>query len=288
MWELEREPALPTLARLRCAIVGAGRLGRAAVVGLREAGIDVEGPLGRGARCQDADVVLLCVPDGEIATAAAALEHRADGPLVGHCSGATTLDVLAPHEAFSLHPLMTVPANGPSQLAGASAAIAGTTPHARGVAHQLALHLGLTPIDVAEEDRAAYHAAASIASNFLITLEAAAERLATDAGVDRHALVPLVRATVENWASMGPERALTGPIARGDEETVIRQRHAIAIRSPDLLPLFDALAEATRKLASSNADRAGGAEDARAPADRPVRTRPEATGPARSSVGAQA
>jgi len=252
MWELERDTALPALARLRCAVVGAGRLGRAVVVGLREAGVEVDGPLARGARCPGADVVLLCVPDGEVANAAAALDRRADGPLVGHCSGATTLEVLAPHEAFSLHPLMTVPdarPARPSQLAGASAAIAGSTPRARGVARQLALHLGLTPIDVADHDRAAYHAAASIASNFLITLEAAAERLAESAGVDRQALVPLVRATVENWASMGPDRALTGPIARGDEETVIRQRHAIAMRAPDLLPLFDALAEATRALA---------------------------------------
>jgi predicted short-subunit dehydrogenase-like oxidoreductase (DUF2520 family) len=251
MRELEREANLPALARLRCAIVGAGRLGRALAAGLRDAGVPVEGPLGRGARCSDADVVLLCVPDGEIANAAAAIAPRSGGgPLVGHCSGATTLDVLAPHEAFSLHPLMTVPADGPAALAGASAAIAGATPHARGVAQQLALHLGLTPIDVADEDRAAYHAAASIASNFLVTLEAAAEQLAASAGVRRDALVPLVRATVENWASLGPERALTGPIARGDEETVMRQRHAIAERTPDLLPLFDALVEATRALAS--------------------------------------
>jgi predicted short-subunit dehydrogenase-like oxidoreductase (DUF2520 family) len=259
MWELEREPALSTIARLRCAIVGAGRLGRAMAAGLREAGIDVDGPHGRGARldpAHPADVVLLCVPDGEIANAAAAIAPRGDGsaPLVGHCSGATTLDVLAPHEAFSLHPLMTVPADGPAQLAGASAAIAGTSPRARGVAHQLALHLGLTPIDVADADRAAYHAAASIASNFLVTLEAAAERLAGSAGVDRHALVPLVRATVENWASLGPERALTGPLVRGDEETVTRQRHAITERAPELLPLFDALAEATRALARRGAE----------------------------------
>jgi len=314
MWELEREPALPALARLRCAIVGAGRLGRATVVGLREAGIQVDGPLGRGARCPNADVVILAVPDAEIANAAAAVERRPDGPIVGHCSGATTLDVLAPHEAFSLHPLMTVPADGPSQLAGASAAVAGSTPHARGIAHQLALHLGLTPIDIADEDRAAYHAAASIASNFLITLEAAAERLAESAGVDRHALVPLVRATVENWASLGPARALTGPIARGDEETVTRQRQAIRERAPELVGLFDALAEATRTLAvqsrttaegieggaaatagqaeAGNADRAGGGEDARAPGDSPVCAPgwagSDQTGPARHAVGAQA
>jgi predicted short-subunit dehydrogenase-like oxidoreductase (DUF2520 family) len=250
MWELERDTNISALARLRCAIVGAGRLGRALAAGLHEAGLTVEGPLGRGARCPDADVVILAVPDAEIANAAAAIEQRPDGPLVGHCSGATTLAPLAPHEAFSLHPLMTVPADGPAQLAGASAAIAGSTPHARGVAHQLALHLGLTPIDVADEDRAAYHAAASIASNFLITIEAAAEQLAASAGVDRAALVPLVRATVENWASLGPDRALTGPIARGDQDTVDRQRQAIAERTPDLLPLFDALAEATRTLAT--------------------------------------
>ncbi|HEU4702824.1 MAG TPA: DUF2520 domain-containing protein [Conexibacter sp.] len=264
MWELEREPALPALARLRCAVVGAGRLGRAAVVGLREAGIEVDGPLGRGARCPDADVVLLCVPDGEIANAAAAVERRPDGPLVGHCSGATTLDELAPHAAFSLHPLMTVPADGPSQLAGAFAAIAGSTPHARGVAHQLALHLGLTPIDVADEDRAVYHAAASIASNFLVTLEAVAERLAADAGVDRAALVPLVRATVENWASLGAERALTGPIARGDVETVERQRAAIEERAADLLPLYEAMAAATRALADGMAEPTHPAAGARA------------------------
>ncbi|MBS1870720.1 MAG: DUF2520 domain-containing protein [Actinobacteria bacterium] len=252
MWELEREAALPTLTRLRCAIVGDGRLGRATAAGLREAGVTVEGPLGRGAGCQGADVVLLCVPDAEIANAAAAVERRqdGDGPLVGHCSGATTLDPLAPHEAFSLHPLMTVPEDRPSTLAGASAAIAGATPRARAVARQLALHLGLTPFHVADADRAAYHAAASIASNFLLTLEAAAERLAADAGVERAALVPLVRATVENWAAMGAERALTGPIARGDDETVMRQRHALAERAPELLPLYDALVEATRRLAA--------------------------------------
>src|SRR5215212_2024599 len=290
MWELERETALQALARLRCAIVGDGRLGRATASGLREAGLTVEGPHGRGARCSGADVVLLCVPDGEIANAATAIERRADGPLVGHCSGATTLAPLAPHEAFSLHPLMTVPADGAARLAGASAAVAGSTPHAREIAHQLALSLGLTPIDVADEDRAAYHAAASIASNFLITIEAAAEQLAQTAGIDRAALAPLVRATVENWASLGPDRALTGPIARGDHETVERQRAAIQQRTPTLLPLFDALADATRALAAgghaaeggiegneAGDDRAGGSEDARAAADRRTCAHPELT-----------
>jgi predicted short-subunit dehydrogenase-like oxidoreductase (DUF2520 family) len=144
---------------------------------------------------------------------------------------------------------MTVTAEG-AQFAGAGAAIAGSTPRALRVAASMARALGLKAVTIDEEDRAAYHAAASIASNFLVTLEAAAERLAQSAGADRELFVPLVRATVENWARLGPERALTGPVARGDEATVARQRAAIAERAEDLLPLFDALVEATRSLAA--------------------------------------
>ena len=227
------------------AIVGAGRLGRALADALRAAGTDVAGPLRRGEAPDGAGVVLLCVPDGEIAAAAAAVPH---GPLVGHCSGATTLAPVAEagHEAFSLHPLMTVPA----VFAGATAAVAGTTERALDAALQLARALGMQPVEVADEDRPAYHAAASVASNFLVTLEGAAERLAATAGVERAALVPLVRASVENWARLGARDALTGPIARGDEATVERHRGAITERAPDLLPLYDALARATRELAA--------------------------------------
>jgi predicted short-subunit dehydrogenase-like oxidoreductase (DUF2520 family) len=107
----------------------------------------------------------------------------------------------------------------------------------------------MRPFEVSAEDRAAYHAAASIASNFLVTLEAAAERLAATAGVPREALAPLARAAVDNWAGLGAHDALTGPIARGDADVVARQREAVAARTPDLLGLFDALAEATRALA---------------------------------------
>jgi predicted short-subunit dehydrogenase-like oxidoreductase (DUF2520 family) len=228
------------------AIVGAGRLGTALTAALSAAGHSVRGPLGRGADPGAATVVVLCVPDGEIAAAAAAVSA---GTLVGHCSGATGLDVLAPHEGFSLHPLMTVPAGAPPTVfAGAGCAVDGTTPRALQTAEALAEALGMHATPVADEDRVAYHAAASIASNFLVTLEGAAERLAATAGVDRELLVPLVRAAVENWAAEGAERALTGPIARGDDETVARQRAAVEERTPDLLPLFDALVDATRAL----------------------------------------
>jgi predicted short-subunit dehydrogenase-like oxidoreductase (DUF2520 family) len=244
MRELERDLP-PTSALASVAIVGAGRLGLALAGALGHAGYGVVGPLGRGADPRDVDVVLLCVPDKQIAAAARCLSA---GPLIGHCSGATGLAALAPHEAFSLHPLMTVTTRG-ARFQGAGAAIAGTTERSLAMARELAAGLGLRAIEIAERDRVAYHAAASIASNFLVTLEAAAERVASTAGVDRALLAPLVRATVENWATLGPERALTGPAARGDGETVARQRAEVAARAPELLELFDALADATRALA---------------------------------------
>jgi len=229
---------------LRCAVVGRGRMGSALTAALA-----LGEPLGRGADAADADVVLLAVPDAEIAAAAAAI---APGRLVGHLSGATTLAPLAPHEAFSLHPLMTVTGTETS-FHGATAAVAGTTERALEAARALAQHLAMRPFEVADADRAAYHAAASIASNFLVALEGAAERLAATAGIDRGAFVPLVRATLENWAALGPERALTGPIARGDEATVARQRAAVEHRCPELLPAWDALATLTRDLAAVRA-----------------------------------
>jgi predicted short-subunit dehydrogenase-like oxidoreductase (DUF2520 family) len=236
-----------TGCQLRVAIVGHGRLGSALARILSQLGdTELIGPLGRGANPQGCEAVLLCVPDAEIANAAAAITP---GPLVGHCSGATGLEPLGEHEAFSLHPLMTITAAG-ADFNGAAAAIDGSTERAIEFAGYLAGKLGLEPIHILPGDRAAYHAAASIASNFLVTLEAAAEQLAASAGVQRHMLVPLVRATVENWAALGGERALTGPVARGDAATVALQRAAVSQRAPELIPLFDALTEATRELAS--------------------------------------
>jgi predicted short-subunit dehydrogenase-like oxidoreductase (DUF2520 family) len=241
--ELDRITSEPTPER--CAIVGAGRLGHALAAALRDAGLEVEGPLGRGARPQ-APVVLLTVPDGEIRAAAEATPAE----LIGHCSGATTLEVFGDREGFSLHPLMTVPEGGAS-FAGAGCAVAGTSDPALDVARGLAKALQMTAVEVPDEDRAAYHAAASIAANFLVTLEGAAERLAATAGVPRELLAPLARAALENWAANGAEQALTGPVARGDEATIARQREAIEQRAPELLEAFDALVAASRVLAAS-------------------------------------
>jgi predicted short-subunit dehydrogenase-like oxidoreductase (DUF2520 family) len=226
----------------RWAVVGDGRVGQALITSLPW----LNGPYGRGFDGNDFDVVMLAVPDGEISHAAGAIEP---GPIVGHCAGSLGLDVLAPHEAFGLHPLMTITREG-GQFAGAGAAIAGSTPRALDVARSLADALNMLAVEIADKDRAAYHAAASIASNFLVTLEDAAEVMLRTAAADRSLLVPLVRATLENWAELGAPRALTGPIARGDEATVARQRAAVTDRAPDLLALFDALADRTRTIAA--------------------------------------
>ncbi len=247
MRELERESPPDPPARTRLAIVGQGRVGSALREALQGTEFDLIGPLGRGTDGRGADVVLLAVPDSEISPASKAI---AAGPLVGHCSGATGLEVLAPHEAFSIHPLMTI-TQARAPLSGAGAAIAGATPRALSTARRIATVLQMRPVEVGAADRTAYHAAASIASNFLVTLEAAAERLAATAGIDRELLVPLVRATVENWAELGPERALTGPVARGDEKTVAAQRDALAERVPELVTLFDELVSATHELANA-------------------------------------
>ena len=226
-------------------LVGRGRMGTALAAALRGAGADVRGPVGRGERVPDAEVVLLCVPDREIAAAAAVAPT---GRLVGHVSASAPLDLLAPHERFSLHPLLSVVGAG-AQFAGAYCAIDASSERALDAARQLASTLGMRVKVVPREQRALYHASASMASNFLITLEGAAERLASMVGLEREALVPLVQATVENWARQGARTALTGPIARGDVATAARQREAVADAAPELLPLWDALAAATRELA---------------------------------------
>lgn len=230
-------------------MVGAGRLGTALVRSLADANIAVSGPFGRGFDGAGYDVVLLAVPDGQIAMAAAAL---VPGPLVGHCAGALGLDVLGDRESLGLHPLMTVTAEG-ADFSGAGAAVAGSTPHSLEIANTLAEALGLHAVHIRDADRAAYHAAASIAANFLVTLEDAAETLLATAGADREILVPLVLAAVHNWAAVGGPSALTGPIARGDEATVQRQRAAVASRTPQLLALFDVMVDRTRVLAARRA-----------------------------------
>ena len=231
-----------------CDIVGRGRMGEALASALGEAGVPVRGPLGRGADGAGASIVLLCVPEREIVSASAALTL---GALVGHVSASASLELLAPHERFALHPLLSVVGAG-ARFAGAVCAVDGSSARSLAAARALADRLGMPARVIRDADRALYHAAASAASNFLVTIEGMAERLAARAGLDRDALVPLVRATVDNWAASGARDALTGPIVRGDAETVRRQRDAVADATPELLPLWDALTAGTRELARTS------------------------------------
>jgi predicted short-subunit dehydrogenase-like oxidoreductase (DUF2520 family) len=243
------------LSRARVGVVGGGRLGGALYAALGEAGVEAVGPASRGQVPEGCDAIVLCVPDAEIPAAAATVAGAA--PLVGHTSGATPLRALEPAraDAFGLHPLQTFAAGarGLAAFAGAGCAVAGTTPAAIAFAADLAGALGMTPFEIDEEGRAAYHAAASVASNFLVTLQAAAERIAAGAGLApedaRRLLAPLLRRTLDNLAELGPEEALTGPVARGDVATTEAQRRAVAETAPELLTLFDELVRHTRSLA---------------------------------------
>jgi predicted short-subunit dehydrogenase-like oxidoreductase (DUF2520 family) len=134
-------------------------------------------------------------------------------------------------------------------LRGAGAAVDGSSERALAMANALAEALGMRATRVKPEDRVAYHAAGAIAANFFVALEACAERVAVTTGITREQLAPLVLATAEQWARLGPEAALTGAIARGDEGTVERHRAAIAERTPELLPVWTELTEVTRAVA---------------------------------------
>ncbi|HEY4305621.1 MAG TPA: DUF2520 domain-containing protein [Gemmatimonadaceae bacterium] len=233
----------------RVAIVGRGRLGTALAFALSAARVEVLGPFGRGELPHplDADLaVLLAVPDDAIARAAASIPR---GPFVGHCSGALTLDVLGDHDAFSIHPLLSVTERN-TRFEGAACAIAGRSPRALDTARLIATELRMEPIEVKDSARSLYHAAASAASNYLVTLEDAAEQLASSTGIERRHLARLAQSALDNWTRLGGPMALTGPIVRGDEATVRRQRDAAEDAVPHLLPLWDALANATRTLAN--------------------------------------
>jgi predicted short-subunit dehydrogenase-like oxidoreductase (DUF2520 family) len=208
-------------------VIGAGRAGTTIAARLRERGIAVR---------PDGALRILCVPDRAIAEVASAIPA---GPWVAHVAGATPLAALEPHERrFSVHPLQTLTRDGgPQQLDGAWGGVSAEDDEAYGCGLWLAETLGLRPFRLADDRRALYHAGAAVASNFLVTLYRVASELVREAGAPPEALVPLMERTIENGFQ------LTGPIARGDWETV--ERHRSALRGTDCAGVYDALAEAT-------------------------------------------
>ena len=211
-------------------VIGRGRVGSAVAARLEERGVEL--------RTDDAELVLLCVPDRAIAEVADAL---APGPWVAHVSGATRLAALEPHsKRFSVHPLQTFTlSRGPEQLDGAWAAVTAENIEARTLGWELADTLGLKPFDLADSQRTLYHAGASIASNYIVTLFRAASRLFEDAGAPPEGLVPLMTRTIEN------DFELTGPISRGDWAVVEAHLAALHDGHPELEPMYRVLAEAT-------------------------------------------
>jgi predicted short-subunit dehydrogenase-like oxidoreductase (DUF2520 family) len=213
-------------------IIGPGRAGTSLAAALAAHGWDVVGFLGRHDDVTDAardvDILVIATPDDVVAATAAAVVPRA-GTTVLHLSGSLGLDVLVPHpRRAALHPLVPLPnaAVGATRLAsGVTFAVSGEP-----VARLLALSLGGRVVEVADADRAAYHAAACIAANHVVALLGQVERVAASAGLDLEAFLPLTRAAVDDVAALGPRQALTGPAVRGDWDTLSRHLDALPAR----------------------------------------------------------
>ncbi len=219
-------PGTPTgVPRVR--VVGPGRAGTSLAAALTSVGwtVDVwarDEPV--AAAASGTDLLLLCVPDTAVAQVAS--EVRPDpGTVVAHVAGALGLDVLAPHpRPGALHPLVSMPSTevGAQRLVGAWFATAGDP-----LVQQVVTALGGRSVEVADDDRVAYHAAAAIASNHLVALLGQVQRVADQVGVPLEAYLDLVRGGVESVAVLGPAAALTGPVARGDVDMV--RRHLAAL-----------------------------------------------------------
>ena len=273
------------------AVVGGGRMGRSLVGVLSEAGERAVLWSRREAAGSVTDAVsgshtvLLAVPDDVLAPLAGELaSRRAVGAdqIVLHLSGVYTRDILASLDSTgaalgSLHPLQTIsePSQARSRWAGSYAAIEGDA-RALTEAERLCAILGLTPVRVPGEAKMAYHAAAVVASNYVVVLADLAARIAASGGVPADAAarmyLPLIRGAAENLQRQSPVDALTGPIRRGDAATV--QRHLAVLGGP-ARRLYAGLGLHALMLA-----RAGGLPTATADEiERVLRSGEEATGP---------
>lgn len=229
-------------------VIGPGRAGRSFARGLEKAGWRVADVLGRedaaafAGAAAGVDLLVIATPDGTVAPVAGAIAP-VESCVVAHLAGALGLDVLAPHpRRASIHPLRSLP-TPTSDLAGAWFAVAGDP-----LAAEVVADLDGRLVEVDEDARTAYHAAAVVASNHLVALLGSVERIAATAGVPLEAFLDLVRGTVDNVELLGPAGALTGPVARGDWDTV--RRHLEVIPEEERAA-YEALADAAARLAAA-------------------------------------
>jgi predicted short-subunit dehydrogenase-like oxidoreductase (DUF2520 family) len=210
-------------------VIGPGRAGTSLSSALARAGWAIVEPRRRGddltAAAVGVDVLVIATPDDAVAEVARAVRPE-PATVVLHLSGSLGLGALDPHpRRAALHPLVPLPNPqiGAERLAsGVTFAVAGDD-----VARDMAAALGGRAVEVADVDRAAYHAAATVAANHVVALLGQVERVAAGAGLDLEAFLGLTRAAVDDVARLGPRRALTGPAARGDWATLARHRDAL-------------------------------------------------------------
>ena len=268
-------PSSTLPAPLRIGVIGAGRVGAVLASALRSAGHEIvaaagESDASRGriadllpgvptlkptAVARACDLLLLTVPDDmlpNVVSTLAASGALREGQYVVHTSGRHGLAVLAPAAAVgarpvALHPAMTFTGTA-VDLPRLEGCVYGVTvgEAEKSLAERLVADLGGRPIWVPEDKRALYHAGLAHGANHLVTLVTQAMELLSASGADQPAdtLRPLLLAALDNALEQG-DSALTGPIVRGDAETVRDHLVEVARNAPDTLPSYVAMARAT-------------------------------------------
>ena len=202
-----------------------------------------------------ADIVFLTVPDDAIAAVCESISWPATCSVV-HCSGALSLDVLeaatqAGAASGSLHPLQTFAAGAEhaGRLSDIAYALEASSNELHETLQELVEALGGRPQWIQSSDKPLYHASAAMASNYLVALLGDASKLWESFGVSRdsglQSLLPLVRGTIDNLQGIGFPDALTGPIARGDVETVRIHLQALTASQPDIISSYATMGKRT-------------------------------------------
>ncbi len=237
-------------------IIGPGRAGTSLAAALTARGWAFAGFRGRhddiAGAAGGVDVLVIATPDDAVAEVAATVLPEPTTTVV-HLSGSLGLDVLAPHpRRAAVHPLVPLPNGevGAARLAsGVTFAVAGAP-----VAREMVECLGGRLVEVDDDNRAAYHAAACIAANHVVALLGQVERVAASVGLDLESFLPLTRAAVDDVASLGARAALTGPARRGDWATL--SRHLDALPEDERSAYQAGAALATRLATSDGGQRA--------------------------------